>query len=166
MPRPEQIQFLIYPPSKQKLEEWRGDSRKFGTSLNNYIIEMIERGRRSDEGESRAQISRELSDLKEENRKLREEVKLKSLLLERQETELYKLRFQPFGNMEQTGARAMDAELVKLLKKGRKLTGHEILDELNVDPRDSEAVKLVKNQLEALQRYGLTKETQRGWQWL
>ena len=166
MPRPEQIQFLIYPPSKEKLEEWRADSKKFGTSLNNYIGEMVERGRRSDEGESRAQISKELSDLKEENRKLREELKLKSLLLERQETELYKLRFQSFGNVEEAGTRAMDAELVKILKRGHALNGHEILNELNIDPRDSEAVKLVRNQLETLQRYGLAKETQRGWQWL
>jgi hypothetical protein len=166
MPRPEQIQFLIYPPSKEKLEEWRVESKNFGTSLNNYIIEMIERGRRSDEGTSRAEISKELSDYKGENRKLREEIKLKSLLLERQETELYKLRFQSFGNVEDAGTRAMDAELVKLLKRGRILSGHEILNELNIDPRDSDAVKLVKNQLEALQRYGLAKETQRGWQWL
>ena len=121
MPRPEQIQFLIYPPSREKLEEWRGESKSFGTSLNNYIIEMIERGRRSDEGASRAEISKELSDLKGENRKLREELKLKSLLLERQETELYKLRFQSFGTSEETGTRAMDVELVKLLKRGRTL---------------------------------------------
>ena len=166
MPRPEQIQFLIYPPSKEKLEEWREESKKFGTSLNNYIAEMIERGRRSDEGESRAQISKELSDLKEENRKLREELKLKSLMLERQETELYKLRFESFGNAKETGTRAMDMELVKILKRGRTLSGNEILKELNIDPRDSEAVKLVRNQLDTLQRYGLAKETQRGWQWL
>ena len=143
-----------------------GESRKFNTSLNNYIIEMIERGRRSDEGASRAEISKELSDLKGENRKLREELKLKSLLLERQETELYKLRFQSFGTFEETGTRAMDVELVKLLKRGQTLSGHEILTELNIDPRDSEAVKLARNQLDTLQRYGLAKETQKGWQWL
>ena len=166
MPRPEQIQFLIYPPSKQVLEDWRTASKEFGTSLNNYIIEMVEKGRRSDEGAPRAELSRELSDLKTENRKLREEVKLKSLLIERQETELYKLRFESFGNVEDTGTRAMDAELVKLLKRGHTLTGHEILKELNIDPRDSEAVKLVQNQLQTLQRYGLVKETERGWKWL
>jgi len=64
MPRPEQVQFLIYPPSKEKLEEWRDESKKFGTSLNNYIIEMIERGRRSDEGASRAEISKSYQTLK------------------------------------------------------------------------------------------------------
>jgi hypothetical protein len=166
MPRPEQIQFLIYPPSKQVLEDWRAASKQFGTSLNNYIIEMVERGRRSDEGVPRADLSREVSDLKTENRKLREELKLKSMLIERQETELYKLRFESFGNAEETGTRAMDNELVILLKRGRTLSGHEILAELNIDPRDSEAVKLVQNQLRTLQRYGLVKETQGGWQWL
>jgi hypothetical protein len=166
MPRPEQIQFLIYPPSKKKLEEWRVASKDFGTSLNNYIIEMVERSRRSDEGAPRAELSKELSDIKAENRKLREELKLKSMLIERQETELYKLRFESFGNVEDTGTRAMDVELVKILKRGHTLSGHEILKELNIDPRDSEAVKLVQNQLQTLQRYGLAKETERGWQWL
>jgi len=166
MPRPEQIQFLIYPPSKQVLEDWRTASKEFGTSLNNYIIEMVERGRRSDEGAPHAELSRELSEIKTENRKLREELKLKSPLIERQETELYKLRFESFGYAEETGTRAMDVELVKNLKRGHTLPGHEILRELNIDPRDSEAVKLVQNQLQTLQKYGLVKETQRGWQWL
>jgi len=94
------------------------------------------------------------------------ELKLKSLPLERQETELYKLRFESFGNERETGTRAMDVELVKILKRGRTLSGNEILKELNIDPRDSEAVKLVRNQLDTLQRYGLARETQRGWQWL
>jgi len=79
---------------------------------------------------------------------------------------LYKLRFQSFGTFEETGTRAMDVELVKLLKRGQTLSGHEILTELNIDPRDSEAVKLARNQLDTLQRYGLAKETQKGWQWL
>ena len=79
---------------------------------------------------------------------------------------MYKLRFESFGNAVETGTRAMDAELVKILRRGRTVSGHEILKELNIDPRDSEAVKLVRNQLEALQRYGLAKETPRGWQWL
>ena len=166
MPRPEQIQFLIYPPSKQVLENWRTASKEFGTSLNNYIIEMVERGRRSDEGAPRAELSKELSEIKAENRRLREELKLKSLLIERQETELYKLRFESFGNLEDTGTRGMDAELVLLVRKGHTLSGHEILRELDIDPRDSEAVKLVQNQLQTLQKYGLLKETERGWKWL
>ena len=166
MPRSDQLQFLIYPPSREKIEEWRAASKQFGTSLSNYIIEMVERGRRSDEGAPRAELSKELSEIKAENRKLREELKLKSLLIERQETELYKLRFESFGNTEETGTRAMDAELVQLLRKGDTLSGHEILKELNIDPRDSEAVKLVQNQLQTLQRYGLAKETEKGWRWL
>jgi hypothetical protein len=77
------------------------------------------------------------------------------MLIERQETELYKLRFESFGNVEETGTRAMETELVRLLRKGHKLRGNEILTELNIDPRDSGAVKLVQDQLQTLQRYDL-----------
>jgi hypothetical protein len=40
------------------------------------------------------------------------------------------------------------------------------LKELGVDPGETEAVKLVNNQLESLQRFGLVKETAQGWRWI
>jgi hypothetical protein len=40
------------------------------------------------------------------------------------------------------------------------------LKELGIDPGETEAVKLVNNQLESLQRFGLVKETNQGWRWI
>ena len=80
MPRPEQIQFLIYPPSKELIEVWRAASKEKGTSLNNYIIEMVEMSRRSENSNQRPDLSKEVSDLKEENVKLRNEMRLKELI--------------------------------------------------------------------------------------
>jgi predicted RNase H-like nuclease (RuvC/YqgF family) len=166
MPRPEQIQFLIYPPSKELIEEWRAASRKNGTSLNNYIIEMVEKSRRSDNSNQRPELSRELSDLKEENAKLRNELRIKELILQKYESELYKLRHEAFSDQDHQGQREYDEKLVVALKRGRIMGEGEIYSELGIDPRDAEAVKLVSNQLKGLMRYGLIEETSRGWRWI
>jgi septal ring factor EnvC (AmiA/AmiB activator) len=166
MPRPEQIQFLIYPPSKDLIEEWRMASRKNGTSLNNYIIEMVEKSRRSDNTNQRPELSKELSDLKEENAKLRNELRIKELILQKYESELYKLRHEAFSDQDQQGQREYDEKLVVALRRGRIMGEREIYSELGIDPRDVEAVKLVSNQLKGLMRYGLIEETSRGWRWI
>ncbi|MCX6676130.1 MAG: hypothetical protein NTW84_06915 [Methanothrix sp.] len=157
---------MIYPPSKELIEEWRGASRKNGTSLNNYIIEMVEKSRRSDNSNQRPELSRELSDLKEENAKLRNELRIKELILQKYESELYKLRHEAFSNQDHQGQREYDEKLVVALRRGRVMGEREIYSELGIDPRDVEAVKLVSNQLKGLRRYGLIEETSRGWRWI
>jgi hypothetical protein len=52
------------------------------------------------------------------------------------------------------------------LQRGKALEGYAILKELGVDPSETEVVKLVNNQLESLQRFGLVQETAQGWRWI
>jgi hypothetical protein len=40
------------------------------------------------------------------------------------------------------------------------------LKELGIDPGETEAVKLINNQLESLRRFGLVEETANGWWWI
>jgi hypothetical protein len=40
------------------------------------------------------------------------------------------------------------------------------LKELAINPSETEAVKLVNNQLESLRRFSLVEETANGWRWL
>lgn len=166
MPRPEQIQFLIYPPSKELIEEWRVESRKNGTSLNNYIIEMVEKSRRSENSNQRPDLSKELTELREDNAKLRNDLRIKELILQKYESELYALRHEAFSDLDQLGQREYDQKLVVSLRRGRTMGEGEIYSELGIDPRDAEAVRLVSNQLNGLMRYGLIEETSRGWRWI
>jgi hypothetical protein len=88
------------------------------------------------------------------------------LVLNKYETDLYKLRYEAFAELEEfDGARRHDEELIAILKRGKTIDGYEILKELKIDPKDSDAVKLVSNQLENLRRFGLAKETGNGWRW-
>jgi hypothetical protein len=93
-------------------------------------------------------------------------LKLKTLVLDKYEAELYKLRYDAFSKPEDfDGVRRHDEELIAILKRGRTLDGYEILRELGIDPKDSGAVKIVSNQLENLRRFGLADETPHGWKW-
>jgi hypothetical protein len=166
MPRPEQIQFLIYPPSKELLEEWRAASKEQGTSLNNYIIEMVEKSRHLKNSSSRPNLTKEVFDLKEENAKLRNESRIKELILQKYESELYKHRHEAFLDLDRRGQREYDEKIVIALKRGRTMCESDIYTELGIDPRDAEAVKLVSNQIKGLMRYGLIEETIQGWRWI
>jgi len=166
MPRPEQVQFLIYPPSKELIEEWRAESKEHGTSLNNYIIETVEKSRHLETSNPRPDLAKEVSDLKEENRKLRDDLRVKELILQKYESELYKFRYGDFSDTDKRGQRGYDEKLVVALRRGRTLSERDIYSELGIDPRDNEAVKLVSNQLKGLLRYRVIEETTLGWRWI
>lgn len=166
MPRPNQIQYLIYPPSQELIEEWRAESKELGTSLNNYIIEMVEKSRNFESSNPRPDLTRENSEMKEEIRKLRDDLRIKELILRKYESELYKLRYESFSDIDNVGQKEYDEKLVIALKRGRTMSDLDIYSELGIDPKDAGAVKLVSNQLKGLMRYKLIEETSLGWRWI
>jgi len=110
---------------------------------------------------------KELAEAKEEAQKLRGELKMKTMLLEKVDADLYKARYASFQEVQMDGgARRHDQELIKILQCGKSLDGYAILKELGIDPGETEAVKLVNNQLESLRRSGLVEETANGWRWI
>jgi len=95
----------------------------------------------------RSDLVRELAEAKEEAQKLRSELKMKTLLLEKLEADIYKARYSNFQEVEMgEGTRRHDQELINILKRGKALEGYSILKELAIDPGETEAVKLVNNQ--------------------
>ena len=75
MPRPSHYnrQFLIYLPTEKDLDNWKELAKAARISLNKYIFEMVERGWQ--EAQPRTDLIKEISDLREENQKQREEIK-------------------------------------------------------------------------------------------
>jgi oligoendopeptidase F len=111
-------------------------------------------------------LIKEISDLRDENQKQSKELKLKSLVLEKYETELFKYKHESFLQPEFQGKQQFSEALINLLKKGRTHSGKEILKLLNIDPKDSEAVRIVHRQLQILQDFKLIKEDITGWRWI
>lgn len=68
--------------------------------------------------------------------------------------------------VDSEGANEYDSELVVILRRGGIIDTRELLTGLGIDPRNSQAVRLVSNQLEGLRRFGLVIETHNGWKWV
>ena len=81
------------------------------------------------------------------------------MILQKNESELYKHRYEAFSDINQQEQREHDEKLLVALSRGRIIGEREIHSEVGIDPRDAEAVKLVSNQLKGLKRYGLIEET-------
>jgi hypothetical protein len=60
-------------------------------------------------------------------------------------------RYVNFQEVEMgEGTRRHDQELINILKRRKALEGYSILKELAIDPGETEAVRLVNDQLESL----------------
>jgi hypothetical protein len=157
----------VYLPSEEAKREWEEEAKKAGLPMSKFVFEAVEAFRAAKDETPKSEIVRELAEAKEETQKLRSELKMKTLLLEKLETDVYKARYANFQEVEMgEGTRRHDQELIKILQRGKALEGYVILKELAIDPGETEAVKLVNNQLESLQRFGLVKETAQGWKWI
>jgi hypothetical protein len=157
----------VYLPSKEAKQEWEEEAKKAGLPMSKFIFEAVESFRAAKTETPKFEIVKELADAKEEVQKLRGELKMKTLLLEKLEADVYKARFANFQEVQmEEGTRRHDEELIKILRRGKALEGFSILKELGIDPSDTEAVKLVNNQLDSLRRFGLVEETANGWKWV
>ena len=157
----------VYLPSENAKLEWEEEAKKAGLPMSKFVFEAVEAFRAAKDETPRSDMVRELAEAKEESQRLRSELKMKTLLLEKLEADHYKTRYSNFQEVEMgEGTRRHDQELINVLKRGKALEGYTILKELSIDPGDTEAVKLVNNQLESLRRFGLVEETGNGWRWI
>ena len=157
----------VYLPSENAKLKWEEEAKNAGLPMSKFVFEAVEAFRAAKDETPRSDMVRELAEAKEESQKLRSELKMKTLLLEKLEVDLYKARYANFHEVEMgEGTRRHDQELINVLKRGKALEGYTILKELSIDPGETEAVKLVNNQLESLQRFGLVRETAQGWKWI
>ena len=135
--------------------------------MSKFVFEAVEAFRAAKDETPRSEMVKELAEAKEEVQKLRTELKMKTMLLEKMDAEVYKARYASFQEVEMgEGTRRHDQEPISILKPGKVLDGYSILKELAIDPRETEAVKLINNQLESLKRFGLVEETAKGWKWI
>jgi len=159
----------VYLPSLEMVEDWKQRAEKGGVSISKFVIERVEESIRREEGEEgylgRAELIKKLRDAEEELKKVRNENRLLKKLAENLDNELRRYRAQPFLEEAFEGVRKFDKDLVELLRKGGSYTQEQILAHLNIDPSDTDLVKAVSKQLEALEGYGLLEYKGRGWRW-
>jgi hypothetical protein len=52
------------------------------------------------------------------------------------------------------------------LKQGAVLDSYKLLENLGIDPKGSQLVRALSQQLDELEAFGLVTSTQRGWRWV
>jgi len=160
----------VYLPSLEMVEDWKLRAEKADVSISRFVIDRVEDSIRREEGEEgylgRPELIKKLREAEEELKKATSENRLLKRLAENLDNELRRYRAQPFIEEGFEGIRKFDKDLIELFRKGGAYTQEEILTNLNIDPSDTDLVKAVSKQLEALEGYGLLEYKGRSWKWI
>ncbi|VVB65069.1 Uncharacterised protein [uncultured archaeon] len=157
----------LYLPSSEDKTRWEKLAKEAGAPLSKFIIEVVESSLSEDSDfKPRGELVKEIGKLRGENKELRDDLKQKKIVLEKYENELKRYRSEAFVEDEFEGVRKYSRELITALKRGLVLDSYKLLEELGIDPSDSELVKALSKQLEELEMFGLVTSTQRGWRWV
>lgn len=159
----------VYFDTREEKTFWEEKAREHGTTLSKLVFEGLETLRTKIETKPRPDLLKENESLKEKIARTEREIHLQANLIEKYESELYRARYAGFQEItpKGEGQRAYDLNLIQLLKSSKKtLDSKALLASLKIDPQDMAATRLVRNQLEALQRYGLAKQDSSGWKWM
>jgi hypothetical protein len=165
---PDQSRYTyVYHPSRKHKEQWAKIAAKAHTPLSKFIIETVDSViDENAEFKPRGEMAKDVESLKAENKALRDDVRQKTIVLERYEAELKKFRSQSFLDEDYRGVRRYSKEIVELLKTRGSIDSYRLLEDLGIDPRESDLVKSVSKQLDELESYGIIKPYGKGWQWI
>ncbi len=166
MVKPDKSRYVyLYLPSKADKNRWEELAAQAQTPLSKFIIEIVESTLAEEEFRPRRELTRELDEMRKEIKALRDDVRQKSIVIERYESELKRLRSEFFVDISFEGSRKYSKELIEILKNKGSIDSSKLLEYLDIDPMDSDLVKAVSNQLEAFESYGLIETTPKGWRW-
>jgi chorismate mutase len=157
----------LYLPSAEDKARWENLAKEAGVPLSKFVIEVFESALAEEsEFKPRGELVKEIGKLRSENKELRDDLKQKKIVLEKYENELKRYRSEAFLEDQFSGIRRYNKQIINILKRGTTVDSYRLLEELGIDPKDSDLVKSVSIQLEDLEAFGLVASTQRGWKWL
>ena len=158
----------LYLPSSEDKARWEKLAEEAGVPLSKFVIEIFESAlaEESEDFKPRGELVKEIGKLRNENKELRDDLNQKKIVLDKYENELRRYRNQAFVEEKFEGVRKYNHELIAILKRGSVLDSYKLLEELGIDPNDSQLVKGISQQLEELEAFGLVTSSQRGWRWI
>ena len=119
-----------------------------------------------EEFQPQREVIHEMEVLKRENKILHDDLGRKSIVIEMYEAKLKRYRSQSFLEEDCRGVRRYSKELVEILTRRGQAYSHRLLEDLDIDPRETDLVKAVSKQLEELEGYGMIKAEAKGWRWI
>lgn len=158
----------VYPKTWEQREHWEREAKKKGMPVSTFLAYVIDQAlSNSDSIELNPEIKEELVAKDQEIKELKQETKRTLKLLEIQEQELEEYRNRAFTDKAFTGIRSFNPDLIEAIRRaGRPIKDEELLQKLGIGLDDSDGIKGISTQLEALQSYNLVKKDRRGWIWV
>lgn len=168
MVKPDKSRYVyVYLPSAEDKARWDSLAREAGVPLSKFVIEVVEGAlAENTDFKPRGELVKEIGRLRTENKELNDDLKQKKIVLEKYENELKRYRSEAFLDDRFKGVRKYSKPIIDILKRGVTVDSYKLLDELGVNPEDSELMSAVSKQLEELEAYGLITNTSRGWRWI
>lgn len=157
----------LYLPTVEDKQRWQSLADEGGIPLSRFVIQVVEDALAEESDfKPRGELVKEIGKLRSENKELRDDLNQKKIVLEKYENELKRYRSEAFLEDSYKGVRKYDKEIMTILKRGAVIDSYTLLEELGIDPKETDLVKAVSKQLEDLESYGLISSTQRGWRWI
>ena len=157
----------LYLPSAEDKARWDSLAKEAGVPLSKFVIEVVESAlAENSDFKPRGELVKEIGKLRGENKELRDDLKQKKIVIEKYENELKRYRSEAFLDDRFKGVRKYSTQIINILKRGATVDSYKLLEELGIDPKDSDLMSAVSKQLEELEAYGLVTNTSRGWRWV
>ncbi len=156
----------LYLPSAEDKARWEKLAEEAGVPLSKFVIEVFESTLAEESDfKPRGELVKEIGKLRSENKLLRDDLNQKKIVLEKYETELKRYRSQAFVENKFEGVRKYNRELIAVLKQGIVLDSYKLLEELGIDPNDSQLVKAYPSSLRSWRHMAWSPRLKRGWRW-
>jgi hypothetical protein len=160
-------EYTVYVPSEEMGKEWRRLAQDADMSISKFILYHVENSLSSGSTRSGTQeyLYEDTERLRDELKRAKEECKMRKASQEKLERELQRYRLEPFTKKDFKGRRKFSRELIDILRKGKYVTNDDILDQLEISPRDTDLIDALQTALNTLEAYGIITQTSKGWRW-
>ncbi|MDD1753236.1 MAG: hypothetical protein LUQ38_09140 [Methanotrichaceae archaeon] len=162
--RPDYDRYIyLYCHSVAQKKRYEQLAKKQGVSLSRFLINKIEEGLNPKPSVN----PKDFAALQKEIKKLRDEIRIQSILAERYRDELRKNRESNFLIPDFQGSRDFDKELLGILRRSKgTISEPELIENLGIDATNRDSIRALAVQLVALERYGMIRKKQKGWCWI
>jgi len=151
----------IYFASPQQKKKYYDMARERGCKFSKLMLSILEEV--SQPRTEIPQAAEELEALREENRQLHKTNKELIQERDRQDQEVRRLRNESF--LQPSVDNFIDPDLLVALQSG-PLHSRQLLERLDINPTDGQAIRAITRQLEILESLGFITRGPRGWKWL
>lgn len=157
----------VYVDTIDRKERWTRIAEEEDESLSQFVQQCVEYAieQGGPDFTELGEESKQIQELEEEVRDLRQDIKQRQIVIEKLESELQELRTQPFTDEDFEGRRKFSEDLIEELKRADRISADELLRRLDIDPSQTDLVKGIDTQLQRLEEYGLVRSTPQGWVW-